>query len=204
LPHYSEFGPIIWGLIKLFLRDKEKEERLKYFQEQVDELRPQTSEYQYQSTLMLQANELLEKQINFRAEIHLQTKQENEKRSEIEKLKRLNEIKPHFIYQQGSSSPERFGVTLHNKGGTAVDSKVESVDTDFVFINPLLDNSRIDKGQTINVSGYANSAKTYYNSNQVACRVTIEYRDIDKNTYRQDIRKVDGAGFQIDPPVLIE
>jgi hypothetical protein len=197
-------GPIVWALVRLFLKDKEKEAQLKFFQHQLDEVRRQTSEFQYQSTLMLQANEILEKQIQLQTEIHLENKQESRKRQEIEALQRINEIKPYFAFRQAGSSADNFEVTLLNKGGIAQKIKIESVDTDFVFINPLPDSLTVENNKTLNLGGRANASRTYWNSNQVQCRITILFEDIDHNIYTQDIRKVGAGGFQVDPPVFLK
>ncbi len=195
-------GPIIWGLVKLFLKDKEKEERLKFVQEQLNELKRQTSEFQYQSVLMQEANELLEKQIGMQTEMYLQTKNVEQKKLEIENQKRIAETKPHFIFQTASSSPDRFDLKLRNKGATAESIKIHEA-SEFLRMFPLRDNLRADHGQVIEVGGAADPTKTYFNSNQVTGQILLSYKDVDKREYFQNIKKT-SSGVNIEPPYLRE
>ncbi len=195
-------GPIVWGLVKLFLKDKEKEERLKFFQEQVDELKRQTSEYQYQSTLMRAANDLLEKQINLQTDIYLKTQDVETKKLEIEKIKRISDTKPHFVFQTAISSPDVFKLKLRNNGATADNIRIES-STDFIKMYPIKTNLRADKGEVIEINGYADRTQTFFNSSQVTGQILIAYKDADGREYLQNISK-SGTRHNIDPPYLRE
>jgi|SRR5690606_12760556 hypothetical protein len=195
-------GPIIWGVVKLFLRDKEKEERLKFVQGQLDELKRQTSEFQYQSTLMREANDLLEKQVALQTDMYLQTKDIEHKKLEIEKQKRIAETKPHFVFQTASSSPDGFECKLRNNGATAENIRIHE-NTEFLRMRPLRDNLRAETGQVIEIGGAADMTKTYFNSNQVTGQILISFKDVDKREYFQNIRKT-SDGFNIEPPYLRE
>lgn len=195
-------GPIIWGVVKLFLRDKEKEERLKFVQGQLDELKRQTSEFQYQSTLMREANDLHEKQVALQTDIFLQKKDIEHKKLEIEKQKRIADTKPYFIFQTAISSPDRFECKFRNNGATAESIRIHE-NTEFIRMLPLPDNLRAETGQVIEVAGSADLTKTYFNSNQVTGQILLSFKDVDKRVYFQNIRKT-AIGFNIDPPYLRE
>ncbi|EPR69876.1 hypothetical protein [Cyclobacterium qasimii] len=194
-------GPIVWGLVKLVLRDKEKEERLRFVQGQLDELKRQTSEFQYQSTLMSEANALLEKQVNLQAEIYLKTQDIEGKKAEIEKMKRISDVKPHFILYTASSRPNTFKISLKNNGATAENIRIDST-TDFIKAQ-VTQNQKADKGDIIDIDGHADLKMTYFNSNQVTGDIVIAFKDVDGREYLQKVTKA-GNGCNIEPPHLIE
>lgn len=193
-------GPVVWGLIKLFLKDKEKEERLKFVQEQLNELKRLTSEFQHQSTLMHEANILLEKQINLQADVYLETKDVEQKKLEIENLKRISDTKPHFIFQTSVSNPSGFKIKLQNNGATAENIQVESR-SEYIKLYPFRDRLRAVKGEIVEISGSADQTKTPYNSNQVTGELLLSFEDVDGREYLQKVVK-GGSGYNVDPPYL--
>ena len=189
-------GPIVWGVIKLFLRDKEKEERLRFMQEQLDEIKMQTSEFKYQSNLMKEANDLLEKQISIQSDIFLQSKDSDKRKIELEEQKRISETKPYFVYQSSSSSSDNFSIKVRNNGAAAENIKINDA-TEDLLVHPLPNNMRVEHGQTITIAGRTENT----NSQQVSGKILLSYFDVDGREYFQNINKI-RHGFNIDPPYL--
>jgi uncharacterized coiled-coil protein SlyX len=207
---------VIITLYKLLAKDKEKEKRLKAIesiaisqnevveklQGQINELANQTSEFQRQTSLMADANLLLEKQLELQADIYLDSKGIEEKKLEIEEKKRLADIKPYFRYYGGISNPRGFTINFINEGGDAtingLDVPVDCL-ADFREITPKL----FKKGEKMNINGHANS-NTYFNGNQVPFNILLKFLDEDKNQYTQSISRTRNGSITISPAILAE
>lgn len=188
-----------WGIFKLFIKDKDQVQKLKFIEEQVEEFRKQTSQFELQTQLMIESNQLLEKQLQFQSEVYLQTKSKEAVQEELEKQKRKNDIKPRFMFYGANGSGANFTVKLINKGGNAENIKINSVNTDFVSMVPLKENLNIDSEHILSLSGIANPSKTYFNSNQVPCEILISFMNIDGDRYLQKITK-SYNGYQVGNP----
>lgn len=120
----------VWSIIKLFLKDKQKEHELTTLKdiaksqnsligrinEQIDELKKQTQQFTYQSYHLNEANQILREQIKIQTEAFLHDKNYKKKSLELEKLKRKSEIKPFFQIKEYTNKlkPE---IDLINLGG---------------------------------------------------------------------------------------
>lgn len=203
------------GFIKLIQKDKDKQAQLdslkeiaeyqkninSQLQEQVGQLTIQSGEFQYQSSLMFESNQLLEKQISLFSNYFEERQATEKEKFELEQQKRVLEIKPHFIFAGGVSSPDYFQLKLKNKGGTAQNFVIERTNAEFAIINDIQPNVIIESGQILKLQGYANSEKTYLNGNTVNYEINLQFLDVDGNTYYQRISR-QNHNYIIDNPVL--
>lgn len=206
----------IWSIISLFRKDKEKEEQLNSLNsialsqnqiiiklsEQIEQLTIQSSEFQYQSSLMKDANLLLEKQIALQYDFYIHGKETESKKLELERNKRLSEIKPYFISRTYLYSPDMFDIKLENKGGEARKLKIAKVDTKLVRLKSLPENLKIGKLENFSISGQPNPQITYLNGKSVTFEINLEFEDIDGNTYIQNIKRLQTGRCIIEEPIL--
>jgi len=192
---------IIWGIIKIFKKDKSQERKINSLEnlaisqneminkltEQIDELSKQTAEFQFQSQLMKESNVLLSKQIELQNNIFLHDKGIEEKKLEIQKIKRLGDIKPHFINNGSSSNSLNLVINLRNKGNTAKNLILNKVRGEFLNFGQLNPDAEIDTGKNIEIKANVTpSGKNHDNGNR-DYEIELLYEDIDGNKYRQTI-----------------
>jgi hypothetical protein len=205
---------VLVGIIKLFLKDKAQERKLssleklafsqdemiKKMTEQIQELSNQTAEFQYQSELMQEANNLITKQVQLQNDRFLHEKSFKEREIEIQKERRLLEIKPHFNKRGGSSSsPSGVTLKLKNKGNTAknlVLNKIEGKYISFQKLNPELE---VDSGSDIELKGNAHYTDRSKFTGLHKYSLELLFEDIDCNRYRQTI--IDG---KVSKPELMQ
>jgi len=192
---------VVWGIIKLFIKDKNQERKLssleklavsqdemiKKMTEQINELSKQTSEYQYQSELMQESNGLIGKQIELQNDIFLHNKGIEEKKLEIQKIKRLSEIKPHFINNGGSSNSSNMLITLKNKGETAKNISLNKIRGEFIIFQKLNSEIEIDNGKNIEIKGNITPSGRNQDNGNRDYELELIYEDIDGNKYKQKI-----------------
>jgi hypothetical protein len=192
---------VVWGLIKLFLKDKNQERKLssleklavsqdeviKKMTEQINELSKQTSEYQFQSVLMKESNSLISKQLELQNDIFFHNKGIEEKKLEIQKIKRLSEIKPHFTNNGGSSNSSNITLTLKNKGNTAKNLSLIKISGEYIIFQKLNSELEIDNGRNIEIkANITSSGRSGDNGNRVY-ELELTYENIDGNKYMQKI-----------------
>jgi hypothetical protein len=210
------FPLAIWSIIKLFLKDKDKATQLKALtdiassqetslikmQDQVDQLSSQTHEFQYQSSLFKESNELLKEQIDIQTAALLSDQDHKEKFMALETKKRKANIRPFFKPSGGSSSPGVITVPLINYGERAYFQKIEEIETSQVQIVP-------QRGGTLVIE---NNMKLEFklrvtspdnNSRNAAYKFNIIYKDDDDTLYKQEIKGV-STGFGIGLPLEIQ
>ncbi len=206
----------IYGIIKLFLNDKEKERKLTSLEaiaiaqnktinilsEQVQELARHTSEYQYHSELMKESNDLMRKMFELQDEMFSHNRVNDGKREQLQRMERLINIKPYFTFLRGISNPETLTIKLTNKGQIANNLIIERIGTDFVNFIPFNKDLRVEQNQILEIKGYVDPNKTYFNGNQVPYEVVIYFSDVDGNNYKQVLSK--SNGIRISLPELIE
>ena len=205
---------VVWGVVSLFKKDKEQERKIASLEniarEQNDiviQLKAQAdqmilqSEYQrYQSSLMLDSNKLLEKQLEIQTNAFLHEKNIEEQKIALEEKKRLNEIKPYFITNSSGSSTNDFFVYLNNKGGEAINLRIEEIRAEHIHLNPLKANFRVDKGDRFEIRGRVNT-QTFVNGNNVSFEIKLIYEDIDNNIYYQEIKRMNNGRYIVDEPI---
>ena len=208
----------IWGIFKLFRKDREQERKLnslesianeqneivKQLKDQADQMIIQSGHLQYQASLMKDSNKLLESQIEIQTNAYLHEKGLKEDKLAFDKQKRLTEIKPFFTRSSSGSGPQQFHFDLDNKGGDAQNLSIKEINTDFVYLEPLKKNLRIDRGDKVTMRGRPRADKTYFNSHQVTFEIALIFQDIDGNEYSQNIRKIQNGKFIVEDPILEE
>lgn len=188
----------IYGIFKLFLKDKDKEERLRIAESQVNELRKQTSQFELQTGLMAEANALLAQQLRMQTEIFAETKTKEEAKAEYEKQKRKNDIKPRFAFHGASGSGKDFTLKLVNQGGNSEHVQVESLNAEIFSMASLPANTIIESGHQLVVRGVANNNQPAMAS-QAHGKIALSFTDIDGIKYVQEITK-SYNGFQVANP----
>lgn len=206
----------IWSIISLFRKDKEKERQLESLNsiaksqdrvvlklaEQVEQLVIQSNQFQYQNSLMVDSNNIMEKQLELQYEIFKHGQGVEEQKAEIERKKRMSEIKPYFINTASTYSPESFQFPLSNKGGDARNIKLVDIESRFVSFTPLSANLNVDRGNQFDISGVSNKSNTYFDANNLTFEINIEFEDVDGNTYFQNIKRFRNGRYTISDPAI--
>ena len=206
---------ILWGIINLFRKNKELESQVKSLanlarsqndisnkmNDEIQELSRQTSEFQFQTIYMKEANEIAKKHLEIIIEQFLQNKTTTKKQVELQQLERLSKIKPHFTFSGGMSTPKDFTITLLNKGNTAKNIELEQVDNELAKFYPLDKSQEIENNQKLEIKGHADFEKTFFNSNQVPYDIELLYKDEDGNRYKQKLSK--NNGFNLTNPEFL-
>jgi len=203
---------VVWGVIKLFLKDQAQERKLNSLEklavsqdemnikmtEQIQELAKQTAEYQFQSELMQESNSLIIKQIELQNDIFLHNKGIEEKKLEIQNIKRVNEIKPYFVTHGGYGSSSNFSFSIKNKGNTARNLSIKKLNGDNIHFEKLNSEIEIDTGNSIEIKASISTQGRYSDNGSREYEIELYYEDIDGNKYRSDI-----LNGKISKPVLI-
>ena len=206
------FPTAIWGIFKLFRKDKDKTEQLNSLRdiavsqnsaigkmtEQITELSKQTAQFEYQSIIFKEANDLLKEQIKIQTNSLLSDKDHKEKYLDLERKKRKSDIRPFFKRVTGLCNGKMFSVQLTNYGGRAYIEGIEEINTNNIFIHAQSKKEQvIDKDNTFGF--YADSNNDRYMGNNVPYEVILLFHDEDNNKYKQ---KIEGTGLnaEIDVP----
>ena len=206
----------IWGIFSLFRKDKEKERQLESLKkiavsqdnvvqklsEQVDQLAIQSSQFQYQSSLMSESNKLFEKQIELQKDIFMHSVGIEMKKAAIEKEKRNNEIKPFFTFELSHQSPEVFKLILANKGGTALNLKIEEIEIKYALFSPLYKDLKIEQFGHLEIKGTPRPENAFVNGNNITFEINIAFEDIDGNPYYQNIVRLQTGKYIISDPKI--
>ena len=191
---------IIRGYFKLKRQQKESEQKLSFFSDQLNEVRKQTTQFEYQSTIMSENNRIMEQGIRNLLRILGKGQEVEDQRLEMERQKRISDIRPFFIFNRSLSNPMEFALILRNAGEVANNLKILDISTDFFHILPFKENLAIDKGQELNIIGRPNSG---FNANSVSGQILLGYSDLDGNQYQQNLIK-NNHGYQIGLPIKRE
>lgn len=210
LPNWIMAAAAAWGVFEIIrgyfkLRQKqiENEQKVKYLDNQLNEFRRQTTQFEFQTSLMSENNLIIEKGIDNLTKILGHGQVAEEQRLEIEKQRRSLDIRPFFNIMYGNSSPLDFNVKLVNRGGTATDFRIIDISNGLIKINNLKRDRIIEKGQELEISGKSNDAGTGCNSNLVSGQFLLGYTDIENTKYQQNIIK-NFSGYQVGLPTKIE
>lgn len=193
----------IWGIIKLFIKNKSLERQLGALEKmaeaqnlisqqmlgQIMELSKQTSEFQFQTDIMREANELSQMHYELANTQYLESKAITKKQLDLQSAERLSKIKPHFTISNGDSDPSSFEINLLNKGNIASNIEIESVDSEFAKFTKVKGFDDIDNNKKLTLRGQANPEKTFYNANLVPFEIEIRYSDQDGNKYSQKLTR---------------
>lgn len=210
LPNWIMAAAAAWGAIelirgyfKLKQQQKENEQRVNFLSDQLNEFKRQTTQFEYQTSLMSESNQIIEKGIDNLTKILGRGQEAEEERMEIERQRRILEIRPFFNPRSGHSSQSDFGIKLTNQGGAATDFRIIAVSNNTITVSPIKKERTIEKGQELEISGRSNVAETNYNANLVSAQILLGYADIDGNKYQQNIIK-NYNGHQVGLPTRVE
>jgi len=189
---------IIRGYFKLRRQQKDNERDVERLDEELNEIRKQTTQFEYQTSIMSENNRILENGIENLIGILGHGQEAEEQRIEIERQRRIIDIRPNFVFSGSSSNPTSFRMRLRNQGSTASTLRLIDVSNDSIIVNPLNENAEIERGQDLQVTGRPGQG---YNANLATGQILIGYTDIDGNQYQQNIIKNRG-GYQIGLPEM--
>lgn len=209
------FPTAVWGILNLFRKNKAQEAKISALQDiafsqnamvgqlknQVEELSKQTIQFEYQSIIMKEGNDLLSEQIKLQSDALLnQIEYQEDSLEHAKKVRKFN-IRPFFVNNGGGAdgSSKRFQIKLKNNGQTAKILKIEEIKNERVtisFPNRTVQNSEIKSGQVLVISG-AVDENVYLHNNSY--HVKLHYQDIDENIYFQTI-KGKGMSFSLENP----
>lgn len=191
---------IIRGHFKLRKQQKENEQKIDFFNEQLNEFRKQTTQFEYQTSIMNENNKILENGIGNLIGILGKGQEAENQKLEIERPRRLIDIRPNFVFSTSSSNPSRFEIGLRNHGGTASDFKIIDVSNETIRVDPINQQTIVERGQELRVMGRPAQGQ---NANLATGQILLGFSDIDGNEYQQNIIK-NYHGFQIGLPNRIQ
>lgn len=205
---------MIWGIIKIFRRNKEHKDNIKALsklainqdkvvnelKEQVDQLQKQTSLFEYQTNLMLDSNKIMERQLDLQIQMFENTQNIEEQKISIEKQKRINEIKPYFVYSSGSSAAQYATIKFLNKGGNAHSLTIEPINNENVFFQRSKTKSLVEKNKSYEVKvQFKNPYSLSLTSHDFSFK--LKFNDMDQNIYEQVVEMVNRK-LKVNHPVI--
>jgi hypothetical protein len=206
------FPTAVWGIIKLFIKDQDKARQLKSLEdiaisqnsaigkmtEQIAELSKQTAQFEYQSLLFKEGNELLKDQIKIQTDALLNDKDHKAAYLDLERKKRISEIRPFFKPTGGHSGGQGFNLPFVNFGGRAYFEGIEEVDVSKITIMPQCKKERvIEQNDNYEFQAIANEN---FLGHDVPFEVNLLYYDDDNNKYKQNIKGL-GLRANIETPI---
>ncbi len=195
----------IFAFIKLFLRDKEKEQQIKNLTDIAKQSSMQTQQLSSQAGHMEESNRLFKEQIDVLKERLLLAKGDieiKEKEREIEIRVRKNNIKPLFYQENGFGSIELLKLILRNKGGECKILRVDVIDgEDLLKIDESIYNSVISKNEDVTLC--FRSLDERRNANNIDYIFDLVYENIDGNKYSQRF-SCRGISCRIGQPVELD
>ena len=206
------FPAAVWGIFKLFIKDQDKARQIKSLEnisisqnsaidkmtDQIAELSKQTSQFEYQSLLFKEGNELLKDQIKIQTDALLNDKDHKAAYLELERKKRKSEIRPFFKSTGSAYSGEQdFRLPFVNFGGRANFERIEEIDSSNITIIHQCRKERIIEQNDI--YEFQAIAKGRFHGHNVPFEVNLIYYDADKNKYKQNIKGT-GLSANIEAP----
>jgi len=200
------FPAALWGLVKLFKKDREREKEIKALiqiaksqGEQIEELKKQTAESKLQTLALVDSNQILADQLKLQTEAFLNDKDYKNRLLKIEDQKKKNLIKPLFDPSGGSSTGGEFKIIFKNIGKRAVFKGVELVENENVSIRPVSSIDRgIDTNGTIEIDGLFTGQGNY--GNAASYKLNILFTDIEGTLYYQTYMKDKSRKWNLTQP----
>lgn len=190
----------IWGIFKLFKRDKEKEAQIAALNdiaisqnamigkmsEQIEELSKQTQQFEYHSILYKETNDLMREQLALQNKIFVTDLEFKNKSEELRSKERKLTIRPFFKVQGGSSFSGTVTIHMVNFGNQA--KIIEIRETGFAHISRVspIPNTFLD-----NQAKYDFVARYKEDKFNLDYSGELVYSDQDGNQYKQ---KFSGRG----------
>ena len=193
---------IIWGILKLFIKDKNQERKLsslenlalsqdkviKKMTDQIAELSKQTEEFRYHSELMKESNELISTQIQIQNEVFIHSKITENTKLKLQKSIRLSEIRPYFIVNRNSSNSSSIIIRLKNKEKLAKNLEFKKVEADFINFQNLESHLvEYDTNDELEIKGTIDSTNPDFNNPERQYEILLSFEDVDGNKYQQRI-----------------
>lgn len=192
--------------IKLLRKDKERVAQIKTLSDMMLESQKQTQEFEYQTLLMRESNDILKEQLTVIASSLKQDKDLKSNMLELEQRKRKSEIRPRFIFSgamsQGSTGYHE--LKLKNIGGTAFLKKIIFPDDTEVRFSILFEEGKmIQQNEEICIQGQAIDNSVLIST--IGYELNLLFLDADNNHYQQKIVRLPGGGsYKIDNPFETE
>lgn len=191
---------IIRGYFKLKKQQTENKQRIIFFTDQLNEFRKQTTQFEYQTSIMNENNKIIETGIGNLIGILGRGQEAEEQRREMEAQRRIIEIRPNFTFTNGSSNPNRFEIGLRNQGGTASNFRIIDISNDTIAVNPINRDQIAQRGNELRIIGTPVGGN---NANTLSAQILLGFSDIDGNQYQQNIIK-NYHGYEIGVPNRIQ
>lgn len=209
----------VLGIFFLLLKDKEKERKIQSLEEiaksqneivnglndQVIQLSYQTNEFQFQSSLMHDANQLLKQQIELQSEAYSHQKGFEEIKIEMVKYQRLMDIKP-FLSENLSGSwsqgDGKFVISIINKGRDAKKIELGTISSESVRISKFT-SFIVPHSGTFKIEGSIDSLTQHINFSSLTFELELKFEDIDGNKYSQWLKKTARGKYIFKDPLLI-
>jgi hypothetical protein len=198
----------IWGFIKLFVRDKNREKEIKSLidiadaqqqnlakvQALLEEAQKQTAEFIVQSNEMKESNSLNKKHLEILTQSIEQNKNHQDKLLAIKNSERKNDIRPHFLLDSSYTGSSNYTLSLKNIRAVAFFEEIRNFPESTIhFSQSKQRNQRIATNSQIELNGYlavavGNNPVHHYNTSPF--QFELIFRDEDKNLYKQVIKRV--------------
>lgn len=190
-------GAIV-AFILLFKKDKEKQLQIDMLTNLVIEMNKQTQQFEYQTILMRESNDILKEQAQINNEVFIKDKEYKEKMEKLELRKIKLQIKPYLKFQYGSYFNNILKANFLNQGGSAKFTNYNIPVEDELIIKTLT-NITVNRNEEFELTAH-------YVGNQdlkkIDKMVEIEYEDSMENKYKQNII-IRGNSFKILDPVEV-
>jgi hypothetical protein len=203
---------LVWGIFNLFRKDIDKQNQLNALSEisgsqnkMLLEMQKQVIELQKQSECLLDSNELLKEQIKIQNEALTNDKDYKDRYIQLERMKRVSSIKPHFKASGNGFSDSTLRASFINIGKRAYDFKVIKIEANNLSVFGTREPKIVETDQKIEING-ERSAKVNGEWPKYNATMKMEYYDEDKNRYEQEIligKDIGtGSNVKIGQPIL--
>lgn len=195
------FPTAAWGIVKLFRRDKERDEQICSLKSMAEQMVNQVIELQKHTMHLSDANEILREQIKLQAEALLNDKNYKDSMLKLEKTKQLHALKPNFTLHCSSTGGVKYDAVITNIGKRAHNPRLEDVKLEKMKHLGVSQDKTVESNAKIKLEG----ALVEKNDNTcLPAKATAKLicEDDDGNTYEQLIT-INNKKTVIEPPHLI-
>jgi hypothetical protein len=202
---------VFWGVITLFRKDRKKERQLTALEElataqnqlntkiqlELEQLIIQTGEFQHQTNLMIDQNQILKAQLDLQNMAVISTEKFNRENQALELQIRRTSIKPDFIVRHTGIHQGTYTLQIANHGPVATNIEAKAINPENLQIDVERTEARTNSALSLTLNFSPSLQFT-----QVSFKIRISYEDIDQNHYYQDIEAKSGNAT-IGKPELI-
>jgi len=176
------------AFILLFKKDKEKGKKLDMITNVVIELSNQTKQFEYQTSLMKESNDILKEQVEVQNEALMNDKFYKEKMKEIEIKKSKNKYKPFFRSAGVINRGNNFEMRVRNFGETADIKSFKHLRGNMKLRLPKTP-LNVDKNGTFVISGKYSESDEKLNESGL---IEVKFEDTLGTIYNQKFNIIDG------------